>query len=121
MLSAGRCSTGNPLLAEQNIEAMIPVSRGLAQPGAKYFLLRAVGNSMDLAGIEDGDLVLVRQQPSAENGETVVALINEEATDNSYLSASLICKGRLRFMLPSPLMSLIVKGYRIGPACALFC
>jgi repressor LexA len=69
-----------PLLAEENVEATIPVSKSLARPGGKYFLLRAVGDSMDLAGIEDSDLVLVRQQPTAENGEKVVALINEEAT-----------------------------------------
>jgi repressor LexA len=80
----GNVACGNPLLAEQNIEAMIPVSKGIARPGGKYFLLRAIGDSMDLAGIEDGDLVLVRQQPTAENGEKVVALINEKATVKEF-------------------------------------
>jgi repressor LexA len=63
---------------------MIPVSQRLARPGAIYFLLRAVGNSMDLAGIGDGDLVLVRQQPVANEGDRVVALIDDEATIKEF-------------------------------------
>ena len=76
----GNVACGTPLMAEENIEAWVPVSTRLAKPGGKYFLLRAVGDSMDEAGIDDGDLVLVRQQPQAENGEKVVALIDDEAT-----------------------------------------
>ncbi len=76
----GSAPCGAPLLAEQNIEAMIPISVSLAKPPAKYFLLRAVGDSMNRAGIEDGNLVLVRQQATAENGDRVVALIDDEAT-----------------------------------------
>ncbi len=80
----GSVACGNPLLAEENIEARIPVSRSLARPGGNYFLLRAVGDSMDEAGIEDGDLVLVRQQAVAENGEKVVALVDEGATVKEF-------------------------------------
>src|SRR3989344_5715061 len=58
----GSAPCGAPLLAEENFEAMIPVSRSLAKPPHKYFLLRAMGDSMDLAGIKSGDLALVRQQ-----------------------------------------------------------
>lgn len=76
----GQVACGTPLLAEQNIEAMIPVSTQLARPPYKYFLLRACGDSMNAAGIHDGDIVLIRQTDSAENGETVVALIDSEAT-----------------------------------------
>ena len=76
----GSAACGAPLLAEQNIEAMIPVSTLLARPGQKYFLLRASGDSMTEAGIEDGALVLVRQQPTADSGQNVVALIDDEAT-----------------------------------------
>ena len=76
----GRAPCGAPLLAEENIEAMIPVSTRLARPGQRYFLLHAVGNSMTEAGINDGALVLVRQQPTAENGNVVVALVDDEAT-----------------------------------------
>lgn len=76
----GDASCGIPLLAEENIEAMIPVSASLAKPSHRHFLLRARGNSMDRAGINDGDLVLVRQQSVAENGDIVVALIDDAAT-----------------------------------------
>lgn len=76
----GSVACGGPLIAEQNIEALILVSTLLAKPGSKYFLLRANGDSMNSAGINDGDLVLVRQQPTAEDGQKVVALIDDEAT-----------------------------------------
>ncbi len=75
---------GAPLLAEENIEAMIAVSTTLAHPGSKYFLLRAAGDSMNKAGIKDGDLALIRQQPIAENGQAIVALIDDEATIKLY-------------------------------------
>jgi repressor LexA len=76
----GSAPCGAPLLAAENISATFPVSQRIARPGANYFLLRAVGNSMNLAGIEDGNLVLVRQQPVANEGDRVVALIDDEAT-----------------------------------------
>jgi repressor LexA len=76
----GNVPCGAPLLAEENIEAHIPVSTRLAKPPYKYFLLRAVGDSMNKKGINGGDLILVKQQHDAENGESVVALINDEAT-----------------------------------------
>ncbi len=80
----GTVACGTPLLAEENIEAMIPVSVKLAKPHYKYFLLKASGDSMDQAGINDGDLVLVRQQPAAEIGDIVVALIDDEATIKEF-------------------------------------
>ena len=76
----GVISCGAPIFAEENIEAYVPVSVSLASPGHRYFLLRASGNSMDLSGINDGDLLLVRQQPTADNGQRVVALIDDDAT-----------------------------------------
>lgn len=80
----GSVACGGPLLAEENIEAYIPVSTSLVKPGSKYFLLRAVGDSMDKAGINPGDLVLVKQQNAAENGQNVVALIDDDATLKEY-------------------------------------
>ncbi len=76
----GTVPCGLPLLAEENVQALIPVSTKLARPPHRYFLLRASGDSMDLAGIQDGDLVLVRQQRTAESGQRVIALIDDEAT-----------------------------------------
>lgn len=80
----GTIACGEPILAQQNIEAMIPVSTRLAKLGSKYFLLRAKGDSMDKAGINDGDLILVRQQPTANNGQNVVALIDDETTVKQF-------------------------------------
>ena len=80
----GSAPCGAPFLAEQNIEAMIPVSIQLAKPSNRYFLLRAVGDSMNLKNINDGDLVLVREQNTAENGDVVVALIDDDATIKEF-------------------------------------
>lgn len=76
----GTVTCGLPMLAQENIETYIAVSTNLAKPGSKYFLLRASGNSMNKAGINNNDILLIKQQTSAENGERVVALINDEAT-----------------------------------------
>jgi len=82
LVGAIRC--GIPVLAEENIEAMIPVSTRLANTNNKYFLLRAMGDSMNEKGIEEGNLLLIRQQESANPGDIVVALIDDEATVKEY-------------------------------------
>lgn len=76
----GTVAAGTPLLAEQNIIDHRPVATNLLRRGAQHFLLKVRGDSMDRAGIADGDLVLVRQQQTASTGERVVALIDEDAT-----------------------------------------
>lgn len=83
-LLVGTVTCGMPILAQENIEAIIPVSTSLAKSGNRYFMLRAKGDSMDIAGINNGDLLLIRQQQSAENGELVVALIDDEATVKEF-------------------------------------
>lgn len=75
----GSIACGTPILAIENIEAEIPVSVELMKGSNKYFLLRAKGNSMNEVGINDGDLVLVKKQFTAENGNIIVALIDDEA------------------------------------------
>ena len=76
----GEIACGTPIFAEENFEMMIPISVKLAPSPHKYFLLRARGGSMNKKKINDGDLVLVRQQPSAKTGDIVVAIIDDEAT-----------------------------------------
>lgn len=83
----GVVSCGAPILAEENIEGYIPVSTRLAKPNHKYFLLHASGDSMNKAGINDGDLVLVQQQATADEGDKVVALIDDGATVKKYHEA----------------------------------
>ena len=80
----GMVACGMPILAEENIQGMIPVSIKLARPPHRYFLLKAKGDSMDQKGIDDGDLVLVRQQTTAKDGDMVVALIDDEATIKEF-------------------------------------
>lgn len=74
----GKVAAGAPLLAQENIEDMIQLPKEWAPAGA--FLLKVQGNSMEGAHILDGDYVLVHPQQSASNGDTVVALIGDEAT-----------------------------------------
>lgn len=76
----GSVAAGAPSLAEQRNEGVVRISTQIAKPGRKYFLLRADGNSMNQAGIQDGDLMLIRQEVTAHPGEIVVALIDDEAT-----------------------------------------
>lgn len=80
----GCVACGTPFLAEENIEMKIPISLNLAKPPSKYFLLRAVGDSMNATGIDNGDLLLIRQQQTAENGNIVVALIDDKATVKEF-------------------------------------
>jgi repressor LexA len=75
----GRVRAGEPILAIENIEGYINLDRNLVSSG-DVFLLRVQGDSMIDAHIQDGDFALVKPQPNAENGEIVVALIEDEAT-----------------------------------------
>jgi len=80
----GSVPCGTPILTEENIQAGFPVSIKLARPPHKYFLLRAKGDSMNKKGIDEGNFVLVKQQSTAENGETIVALVDNEVTIKEY-------------------------------------
>lgn len=77
----GDISCGPAILAEENIEAYIPISSStLKYKDGKYFFLRANGDSMNDADINPGDFVLIRQQPTAHLKDIVVALIGDDAT-----------------------------------------
>ena len=75
----GHVAAGEPILAEQNIEEYIDVPR-IAGGGDADFVLSVRGDSMEKAGILDGDFVVVKSQQTAQDGEIVVALIDNEAT-----------------------------------------
>ena len=79
----GRIAAGKPLLAEESIEDVFPLPRQIVGDGT-LFLLRVVGNSMIKAAIMDGDWIVVRQQPVAENGQIVAAMIDGEATVKTF-------------------------------------
>jgi len=78
----GRVAAGKPIEAVEDIKA-IEVPPSMVGSG-DHFVLQVNGDSMKEDGILDGDFVVVRKQPTAENGETVVALINNEATVKKY-------------------------------------
>ncbi|WP_409331440.1 transcriptional repressor LexA [Trujillonella humicola] len=79
----GRIAAGGPVLAEQAVEDVFPLPRELVGEGT-LFMLKVSGDSMVEAAICDGDWVVVRQQPTAENGEIVAAMIDGEATVKTY-------------------------------------
>jgi len=79
----GRIAAGGPVLAEQAVEDVFPLPRELVGSGT-LFMLKVVGDSMVDAAIADGDWVVVRQQPNAENGDIVAAMIDGEATVKTY-------------------------------------
>ena len=78
----GRVAAGKPIEAVEDVSA-IEVPPFMTENG-DCFVLQVKGDSMEDDGILDGDYVVVRKQPTAENGETVVALVNDEATVKKY-------------------------------------
>lgn len=76
----GTIAAGAPLLAVENVESYIPVPEGLAGRPGELFALRVKGDSMVGDHILDGDTIIVESRPSAEDGEIVAALIDDEAT-----------------------------------------
>jgi repressor LexA len=79
----GRIAAGGPILAEEAIEDVLPLPKQLVGDGT-LFLLQVVGDSMVDAAICDRDWVVVRQQPTCEQGEIVAALLDGEATVKTY-------------------------------------
>lgn len=79
----GRIAAGGPILAEEAVEDVFPLPKEIVGEGS-LFLLKVAGDSMVDAAITDGDWVVVRQQPTAEEGEIVAAMIDSEATVKTF-------------------------------------
>ncbi len=79
----GRVAAGTPILAAENIDDFITIERMLPIDG-KCFALKVKGDSMIDDGIHNGDIVVVQPQKTAQNGEIVVAIIEDEATVKRY-------------------------------------
>lgn len=112
----GTIACGIPKLAEENIESYMRLPAALFGKGP-FFMLRAWGDSMVNAGIEDGDLVLIRQQSTARPGQIVVALTGEEATLKRYYPEPLQHRIRLQpendAMEPIYVRDCIIQGVAI--------
>jgi repressor LexA len=99
----GQVAAGVPLLAEQNIEEYVEVPTFLRRADDD-FLLRVEGDSMIEAGIHNDDLIVVHPQPSADNGDIVVALVGDEATTKRFFREG----GRIRLQPENDLYEPIV-------------
>lgn len=95
----GRVTAGVPILAQQNIEEYYMLPQNLVG-GDEVFILSVQGESMIEAGILDGDFVIVRRQSHAENGDIVVAMIDDEATVKRIFFE----KNRVRLQPENPTM-----------------
>jgi repressor LexA len=80
----GNVACGMPIWAEEMIEDWIPLSTKLVKSAQDVFMLRAKGDSMNLAGIDEGDYIVFKKQNTAENGEKVVVLIGTDATVKKF-------------------------------------
>lgn len=93
----GQIACGQPNFAEENIEGSFSLPKGIFGSG-KLFMLRAFGDSMIDAGISAGDLLVLRQQDYADEGEIVVALVGENATLKRFYKGDikLFCTPKIR-------------------------
>ncbi len=107
----GEIAAGGPLLAEQNVEDYIAVPEPLAH-GGEEFLLRVKGDSMIKAGILQGDLVVVRRQQDARNGDIVVALAgSDETADEATVKRFFREDGRIRLQPENDTLEPIYTDY----------
>lgn len=100
----GRVTAGQPILAQENIEDTFPLPLNLVNDD-KVFLLKVRGESMINAGILNGDLILVRQQSNASNGEIVVAMIGDEATVKRFYREKTLIRLQPENSLMEPIYS----------------
>lgn len=81
----GNVACGMPIWAEEMIEDIMMLPRSLVRYTQDVFMLRATGDSMNLAGIDDGDLIVFHKQEGADNGDKVVVLLGNEATCKKFV------------------------------------
>jgi len=99
----GRVTAGVPILAIENIEEYLPLPQNMLGSG-EHYILSVRGDSMIEAGILDGDYVIVRKQENAENGDIVIAMIDDEATVKRYYKEN----GVFRLQPENPTMEPII-------------
>lgn len=112
----GNVKAGQPVLAVENIEESFPFPKSLLRGNENVFMLEVKGESMVEAGIHNGDYVLVNQQQIAEQGDIVVALINEEATVKRFFKEKdyIRLQPENRFMEPIIVPEARILGKVIG-------
>ncbi len=111
----GQVTAGKPILAVENIEDTFPLLAHLL-PNGDVFMLSVKGDSMIEAGIFDGDYVIVKQQSYADNGDIVVALIDDEATVKAFYKEKdhIRLQPRNPYMAPIIVDNVIILGKVVG-------
>ena len=99
----GRVTAGMPILAVESLEGYVPFAAGRYDP-SELFALRVKGESMIEAGILDGDIIIARRTPVAENGQIVVAIVGDEATVKTFYKE----KGHFRLQPENSTMEPII-------------
>lgn len=111
----GKVTAGKPILAVENFEDTYPLPVDLAGNG-ENFMLKVKGESMIDAGILDGDFIIVKKQDNAQNGDVVVALIDEEATVKKFYKENghIRLQPQNQFMQPIIVPTCVVLGKVVG-------
>lgn len=114
----GKVTAGQPILAVENVEDVFPIPFDFVQTNYQTFILKVQGESMIEAGIFDGDYLIVEQRSTAENGDIVVALIDDGATVKTFYKED----GYIRLQPQNSTMNpILVKDVKIlGKVIGLF-
>jgi len=97
----GTVAAGRPILAEENWEGTIQIPHSMLHRNGQYFALRVRGDSMERAGIVDGDLAVIQKQETARDGQIVVAVVEEAVTLKRFFKES----SRIRLQPENPVYS----------------
>jgi repressor LexA len=97
----GTVAAGRPILSEENYEGALPVHNSLLKRKANYFVLRVRGDSMIEAGIMDGDLAIIEKRETAQNGDIIVAVVDEAVTLKRFFRES----SRIKLQAENPAYS----------------
>jgi len=84
----GNVAAGRPILSNENMDGCIKLDRSMLKNGKKYFALRVRGDSMEGAGIMDGDTAVIEQQEIVRNGEIAVVMLDEAVTLKTFYQES---------------------------------
>ena len=98
----GTVAAGRPIMADENMDGSIGLNRSLIKRGMRYFALRVRGDSMDGAGIIEGDIAVILQQNTAQNGEIVVAMVDEDSNEGFTLKTFFLEGKRIRLQPENP-------------------
>jgi len=94
----GNVAAGRPILSNENMDGSIKLDRSMLKNGRKYFALRVRGDSMEGAGIMDGDTAVIEQQDIVRNGEIAVVMLDEAVTLKTFYQES----ARIRLQPENP-------------------